>query len=150
MARFFGWRLALYVIFVLIAAPLQYHVEWFAGWQRHNEVLQSAMQSPLVRGELFFYSVILVVEAAFRIAGRPELHVRSGVRFAYFWASILVMPFILYLIKGVDSILQGGWIKFEWYVTLASLLFSLVVYIYMHKLDRIKDPAAEHLAEGLN
>ena len=61
----FLWRVTItFLLFCLVAAPFQFHVEWYALWTgSDSEWLSKALQS----GPLYFYAVTLCIEAYFRI-----------------------------------------------------------------------------------
>jgi hypothetical protein len=111
------WRCFLFAVFTLIAAPIEYHVKWLAPWSRGMAPIGPALARPLVEGALFFYAVIVA------------MHVFKGL------CLVAVVPFMMYLVRGVDVPLDRGWIAFQWYLAAGSFLLSLTVFVYLERLE---------------
>lgn len=131
------WRMFLFLFFAALAAPLEYHVKWIAPWTRGMVAFEQAVNDPLVHGSLFFYSVIVAIEALFRIEMHPGRAERPAAKFLKGCCYISLIPVLVFLIRGLDAPLTGGWITFQWYLAIACLLLSLVVFLYFQKADKI-------------
>lgn len=137
MSKFLFWRFFLYFAFTVFAAPIEYHTHWLLEFPTHPFVI--ALRDPLQHGELFFYSVILVTEALFRIEMHPEIPSRWEVHFFKGVLYLMFLPFFGYLIIGSHSQVYGLGVSIEIYNALVSLIVSAVVFVYMHKLDSIEN-----------
>lgn len=135
------WRIFLFALFALFAAPLEYHVAWFAPWSRSGGPVLDALASPLTHGALFFYSVIIAVEALFRIEMHPYRADRPAARVLKACCFIVPLSFVGFLIRGMDQPLQDGWVQFELWLAVSSLVISVVTFIYLDATDRIQNPA---------
>ena len=69
--RVFSYRVTLtFVVFCLFAAPLQFHIDWYSGLTNGNpHWFSSALKS----APLYFYALILSIEAFLRLEHYPSL-----------------------------------------------------------------------------
>ena len=130
-----GWRTTLYMIFALLAAPVEFHVQWGLPYLRGAVAnLWTAAIPPLEHGLLYYYSVIMAVETLFRLEMHNELAQRRGWQFAKVFAGLLVIPFLIYLAYGPDKPLPAEGVRWQIYASLAALILSVGVHFYISKV----------------
>jgi hypothetical protein len=87
------FRIALYVIFVAFAAPVEILLDFWAGVQHANPELK---WRPLADGLLYLYAFILIIETWFRLQQEDEiLRVSSGLKTIQVLCVALIIAFIL-------------------------------------------------------
>jgi hypothetical protein len=131
------YRGILFGIFYILAAPLEYHVKWAEPWVKGEVAFLDAVGRPLVSGMLFFYAVIITVESLVHLAAYPQVTTRLAVRvIKIFGYALSIVPFFLYVLRGVEEPLSDGWIKFQLCVAVLSLLLAVIVQLYTARLER--------------
>jgi TRAP-type uncharacterized transport system fused permease subunit len=69
--RMFKFRVTLtFVAFCLVAAPLQFHIDWYSGFSNGKADWLSAS---LKSAPLYFYALVLCIEAFLRLEHYPSL-----------------------------------------------------------------------------
>jgi len=128
-----GIRIALYVIFVLCAAPIDSVLDAWAGLFTPDQRL---LMRPLADGLIYLYAFVLAVEAIFRVEQHHELIVLSPwLRLPQFVSLIVIFFFIIdymnvlrpHLLSG-QSVWDSKWrqITFASFALAASICsFSL-------------------------
>lgn len=132
----FLWRFFLFIMFILFAAPLEYHVEWLKVFFREPMTFRVAIDSPLSHGALIFYSVIVAIEAWFRLEMHPHQAMRPASYILKGFCFLVLPTFIVYLIRGFEEPLYGTWISFQWYLAVGSFIISLAVFFYLERIDK--------------
>jgi hypothetical protein len=90
----------IFVLFAFLIAPLEYHIQWCNYWYQSNP-LWEALVNPLPSGLLYFYAVIMAIEALSILTSSPEVNdvqYMFVVRLALY-ASI-VSFFVGYIVSG--------------------------------------------------
>lgn len=135
------YRFILFVVFSILAAPLEYHVKWAEPWVKGRVALLDAVNQPLVSGLLFFYAVIITVEALMHLATYPQVATRTAVRLMNFFGYLLFIPFFLYVLRGPEEPLADWWLPFQWYLAGISLLLAAIIRLYTAKVERhLREP----------
>jgi hypothetical protein len=130
------YRVVLFIIFSILAAPLEYHIKWAEPWVKGEASFFEAVERPLVSGMLFFYSVIITVEALMHLAAYPQVATRLAVRLIKLCGYPLsIVPFFLYILRGLHEPLDDGWLTFQWCVAATSLLLAVIIHTYTAKID---------------
>lgn len=137
LAGNFAWRLFLFVLFALVAAPLEFNVKWFATWSIDGVAASDALRKTLSDGALFFYAVVMAVEALFRIEMHPERATRPALLVCKGCCYLVPIGFVAYLVRGVRSPLTEGWMTSQLYLAFGSLFLSTVVFGYLGKADKV-------------
>jgi hypothetical protein len=130
------YRNILFFLFTALAAPLEFHIHWFLGLTKRGRPFVEAINEPLVSGTLFFYSVIVVVEAFMRLETHPADLKRPGTLALKILCGLLFLPFLGFL-TNVDSPLRGRWIHFQWGTALLSFFVAIIVHLYISKVDAL-------------
>ncbi len=130
------YRIVLFFLFTALAAPLEYHVGWFMALTKKHAPFWQAIHEPLVSGALFFYSVIVVLEAFITLEMYPEQADRVEVKILKILSFLLVIPFAAYL-TNIGSTLDGAWITAQWALALASFLISVVAHAYITRVETL-------------
>jgi hypothetical protein len=130
------YRNILFFLFVILAAPLEYHVHWFIGLTQKGENFVQAINEPLISGALFFYSIIVVVEAIIRIDTHPTAINRPAVKSLKVVCMLLVIPFAGFL-TNINSPLGGWWIFFQWVTAVLSFAIAAIVHGYISKIEPV-------------
>jgi hypothetical protein len=127
----------LFVLFAALAAPLEYHVKWLAPWTRGLMDLSEALDAPLIHGALFFYSIIVAIEALFRLEMHPDRAARPASYVLKAFCFFVPLVFAVYLVRGFDEPLVAWWITLQWYLAMGSFLLSVSVFVYLQRADKI-------------
>jgi len=135
------WRVVLFLTFTLVAVPSEFHVRWWMDWQKNGHGVSEAVQAQLVSGALFFYSVIIVVEALVRLEMHPGLAVRPEIRALRYCAALLLIPFVGFLINGVQTPLASTGIEVQWFTAFLSLVLATIVHTYISQVETIRKEA---------
>ena len=113
---------------------VEFHVRWNLGVLRQNKTLSNALLEPLAAGALFYYSVILVAEGIFRLEMYPELAQRWQARTLKVIAIFLVLPFLGYLLRDVESPLGTDGFRIQSFLGVVSLAFAICVHLFISRL----------------
>jgi hypothetical protein len=137
-----SYRVILFVFFSLLAAPLEYHVKWAEPWVKGKVAFLDALNQPLVSGMLFFYAVIITVEALMHLATYPQIATKPVVRLMRIIGYLLSgIPFFFYVLRGPEQPLSDEWLPLQWYVAAASLFLALSIRFYTARVERyLREP----------
>lgn len=95
----FIWRVSItFLLFCAFAAPIQFHVEWYRLWSHRDS---SWMGKALSTGPLYFYAVILCIEAFLRLEHFPKL-VNHDNRI-WFLRLFLLVPIVVFVLQFLIS-----------------------------------------------
>ena len=135
-----------YALFILAAAPLELHLYFWGGFGNHDYNL---MMRPLSEALIYFYAVILAMEAAFRVAHNPEVF-RGKSRQEYITggcAAVVLLFVVHYLNILQPQIRAGHHVEAHWplqiVATLIAIAVSLTTYISIHRWKKDEQEAAE-------
>jgi hypothetical protein len=118
------YRFILFLIFSILAAPLEYHIKWAGPWSKGKAAFLDAVAQPLIYGLLFFYAVIIAIEAVQTIKCVGYL--------------LTILPFSLYVLRGIEEPLSDWWLTFQVGVAAASLILAVVIQLYTARAKGIK------------
>lgn len=88
---FFFRITANFVLFCLVAVPLQFHIQWYENLFGHNK---DWLTTILRSGPMYFYALILCIESNLRLEHYPYL--LFGDRRIYLLRLILLIPIIIF------------------------------------------------------
>jgi hypothetical protein len=133
------YRFILFLIFSILAAPLEYHIKWAGPWSKGKAAFLDAVAQPLIYGLLFFYAVIIAIEALMHLAAYPQVAARPAVQTIKCVGYLLtILPFSLYVLRGIEEPLSDWWLTFQVGVAAASLILAVVIQLYTARAKGIK------------
>ncbi len=93
--KFFAFRVTVtFVVFCLVAAPLQFHIDWYSSLTNGTtDWLSSSLKS----APLYFYALVLCIEAFLRLEHYPNLLSKDRRVFAL--RLFLVVPIIAFIFQ---------------------------------------------------
>lgn len=128
-----GYRNLLFLLFTALAAPIEFHIRWLLEMKK-DKPLAVAINEPLVSGALFFYSIIVIVEALIRLETHPAGLKRPATRALKIVCILFLLPFAIFL-TNADSPLSGLWISWQWTIAILSFCLSVIVHAYISRVE---------------
>jgi hypothetical protein len=133
-----------YALFILLAAPLELHLYFWGGIGTHDHAL---MVRPLSEALIYFYAVILAMEAAFRVAHNPEVfRGKSRTMYINFGCLAVALLFVVHYLNVLQPEIRAGHdVEGTWplqiVATVIAIGVSITTYISIHRWK--KDEATE-------
>lgn len=139
--KFIFHAFLVFFIFSILVAPLEYHFHWIHTWaQTQFGSLSEALLHPLLSGLLYFYSLIVAIEALSVLATYPDVvaHVRGMYWVMWFLGVPIFMFLFFYMASGNyptpwnsprPTTIPDLALTLQWVTAVVALALSLVVHL---------------------